>query len=120
MDIGQSIRFIREKKGIKQQEIADLIGMHRSNYSKVENSQRELSITALDKIAKFFGLTIDQLIHSNNELPEEVSSIDKSTMEQVKLIQDLDPDDKSMVYKMIDTLITKKKFKDFFQQQLAS
>ena len=45
---------------------------------------------------------------------------DKTTIEQVKLIQELDPEDKSMVFKMIDTLLTKKKFKDFFQKNVAA
>jgi len=44
---------------------------------------------------------------------------DKATSEQLRLIQELDPDDKSMVFKMIDSLLTKKKMKDFFQQQIA-
>ena len=36
MSIGQNIKKIREEKGLKQQQIAELIHMHRSNYSKVE------------------------------------------------------------------------------------
>jgi transcriptional regulator with XRE-family HTH domain len=43
MSIGENIKHIRQQRGVKQQEIADLVGMHRSNYSKIENGQRELS-----------------------------------------------------------------------------
>jgi transcriptional regulator with XRE-family HTH domain len=94
--------------------------MHRSNYSKVENGQRELSITALNKIARYFGITIDQLVNMESTIPHEVTVEDKATVEQIKLIQELDPDDKSMIFKMIDTMLTKKKFKDFFQQNVAA
>jgi len=41
MGLGANIRTLREQRNIKQQEIADLIGMHRSNYSKIETEQRE-------------------------------------------------------------------------------
>jgi hypothetical protein len=34
-------------------------------------------------------------------------------MEQLKLISGLDEEDKAMVFRLIDTIVTKKKFKDF-------
>ena len=48
------------------------------------------------------------------ELPQEIEVKDKFTLEQLKLIQELNEDDHNMVFKLIDTFITKKKFKDFF------
>ncbi|WP_010183073.1 hypothetical protein [Aquimarina agarilytica] len=41
-------------------------------------------------------------------------------MEQVKLIAELEEEKKNMVFKMIDTFLTKKKFKDFFQKNIAA
>lgn len=120
MNVGINIRKLREDRGVKQSEIADLIGMHRSNYSKIENGQREISVAAVDKIARFFNITIDELVHLGNDLPDEVSMQDKSTAEQIKLIQELDQEEKSMVFKMIETFLTKKKFKDFFNKNIAA
>ena len=51
---------------------------------------------------------------------EDVTVEDKTLMEQVKLIQELEPEEKSMVFKMIDTFLTKKKFKDFFAKNIAA
>jgi transcriptional regulator with XRE-family HTH domain len=120
MNIGSNIKRLREDRGIKQSEIADLIGMHRSNYSKIENGQREISVPALDKIAKYFNLSLDDLVHLGDNIPQEVSVGDKTTVEQVKLIQELDQEEKNMVFKMIETFLTKKKFKDFFQKNVAA
>lgn len=120
MDIGANIKRLREDRGIKQSEIADLVGMHRSNYSKIENGQREISLAAVDKIADFFNISIDELIHMGQDIPKEISLEDKTTVEQVKLIQELDQEEKSMVYKMIETFLTKKKFKDFFNKNIAA
>ena len=41
-------------------------------------------------------------------------------MEQVKMIRELEPEEKSMVFKMVDTFLTKKKIKEFFQKNVAA
>ena len=116
--IGKIIKKYREDHNLTQQQIADLIHMHRSNYSRVEAGERELSIEAIQKIAKHFGLTIDQLV--NEEIiPEEVTVEDKNLSEQLKLIQELEAEEKNMVFKMVEAFLTKKKFKDFFQKNIA-
>jgi transcriptional regulator with XRE-family HTH domain len=118
--IGKTIKKIREEKGLTQQQIAELVHMHRSNYSKVENGERELSVEAVNKVARYFGMTMDELVNFDGAMPNDVTVEDKSLMEQVKLIQELEPEEKSMVFKMIDTFLTKKKFKDFFQKNIAA
>lgn len=120
MNVGKNIKKIREQKGITQQQIADLIHMHRSNYSKVESGQREPSIDALNKITKHFGITLDELVNMKGKIPVEEKLEDKTSIEQVKLINELEPDDKAMVFRLIDTIVTKKKFKDFFQQHITT
>ncbi|GAB4459509.1 MAG: hypothetical protein Fur0028_13140 [Bacteroidales bacterium] len=120
MSIGQNIKKIREEKGMTQQQIAELIHMHRSNYSKIESGQREISVDALNKIAKYFGMSIDQIVNFDGAVPKEITVEDKTLMEQVKMIQELEPDEKNMVFKMVDTFLTKKKFKDFFQKNVAA
>jgi transcriptional regulator with XRE-family HTH domain len=118
--IGKNIKRIREEKGLTQQSIADLIAMHRSNYSRVETGDRDLSIDAISKIAKYFNMTIDQLVNFEGDIPQEVTIEDKTLVEQVKLIQELEPDEKNMVFKMVDTFLTQKKFKDFFAKNVAT
>ena len=43
-----------------------------------------------------------------------------SSIEQLNLIKQLDDDDRSVVFKIIDTMLTNKKFKDFFQKNVAT
>ncbi|MFA6925359.1 MAG: helix-turn-helix transcriptional regulator [Bacteroidales bacterium] len=120
MSIGENIKILREEKGLTQQQIAELIGMHRSNYSKIESGQRELSVNSLNKIAKHFGITLDVLVNMEGRVPKEVTIEDKAATEQMRLIQELEPEEKKMIFKMIDTFLTKKKFKDFFKKNVAS
>lgn len=53
-------------------------------------------------------------------MPREVSIEDKPDLEQLSLIQQLDEDDKQTVFKIINTMLTKKKFKHFFQKNVAA
>ena len=57
---------------------------------------------------------------SSNKVSSDVSLEDKTTVEQVKLIQELDQEEKNMVFKMVETFLTKKKFKDFFNKNIAA
>jgi len=52
-------------------------------------------------------------------VPKEVTMEDKTSTEQMRLIQELDEKDKNIVFGMIETMLTKKKFKDFFQDNLS-
>lgn len=119
-NIGKNIKKIRETKGLTQQTIADLISMHRSNYSRVEAGDRDVSIEAVGKIAKFFNMSIDDLVNFEGEIPNEVTFEDKNTIEQMQLIQQLDEEDKTTVFKIVETMLTKKKFKDFFNKNVAA
>ena len=62
----------------------------------------------------------DESVNFDGNIPDEVTIEDKSLMEQVKLIAELEPEEKNMIFKMIDTFLTKKKFKDFFQKNVAA
>jgi len=53
-------------------------------------------------------------------VPKEVTLEDKTTNEQMRLISELDEKDKNIVFGMIETMLTKKKFKDFFNKNIAA
>lgn len=86
----------------------------------VETGDRDLSIEAVGKVAKFFNMTIDDLVNFEGEIPNEVTFDDKNTIEQMQLIQQLDEDDRTTVFKIVETMLTKKKFKDFFKKNVAA
>ncbi len=52
----------RARRGVKQKEVADAIGMNQSEYSKIERGGRQLFSTDLIKLTKYFGCTADQLL----------------------------------------------------------
>ncbi len=120
MALSNNIKRLREEKGILQKEVATEVGLGISHYSKIENGQREASVELLDKLAKFYGITIDQIVHMDSEVPTEITLEDKTANEQVRLIAELDEKDKTIIFGMIETMLTKKKFKDFFNKNIAA
>jgi transcriptional regulator with XRE-family HTH domain len=116
--IVENIKKLRTERNLTQQDIAEVINMHRSNYSKIEKGGRELSISALIQLADFFNVSLDELVLGNNPLAREIKINDKSVIQQIQLIQELDEEDRQVVYRVIEALVSKKKFRTFFKEEL--
>lgn len=74
----------------------------------------------LQKMAQLFNMTTDQILYYDGKIPTEVTIEDNTTVEQMRLIQQLEDDDKQTIFKLIDKMLTNKKFKDFFQKNIAT
>ena len=120
MHLGQIIKEIRKKKGMLQKQVANELEIGNTNYNKMENGYREPSVKELQKLAKLFNLTTDQILNYEGEIPKEITVEDKAGFEQLNLIKQLEEEDKQTVFKIIDTMLTKKKFKDFFNKNIAA
>lgn len=120
MSIGKNIKNIREQKRLMQKEVAAVADMQASNYSKIESGQRDISVEALDRIAQFFGMTVDEVIHLEDSVPVPVRVEDKTASEKLQMISQLDEEDKHAVYRIIDGMLTKNKFQTFFEQNLQT
>ena len=119
---GFSLKKLSESKGLTQQQMADLIHTHRSGYSKMENNQQDIPVDSLIHIAKSFGMSVDDVIYfgEKNGVPNEVTLNDKAALEQLQLINELDEEEKSILLKLIETFVSKKRFKDYLQKNIAA
>jgi transcriptional regulator with XRE-family HTH domain len=121
MNLAENIKSIREDKNLKQIEVATHIGVDKSAYSKIEKGLRALTVDELQKMSQLFNLTTDQIInYDGNKVPTEVIIEDKTAVEQIRLIQQLEDEDKQTIFKLIDKMLTNKKFKDFFANNVAT
>ncbi|MBV8255412.1 MAG: hypothetical protein JO154_22620 [Chitinophaga sp.] len=77
-------------------------------------TRRELLFQVLIKIAQLFGMTVDELIHLEGKVPSDVRVEDKSIAEKLRLIQQLEDEDRQALHRIINTMLTKSKFKEFF------
>lgn len=116
MSIGENIKSIRTQKGMLQKEVSICLELDKSSYSKLEKGLRDVKANELKKLSELFSMTIDQIVNFEGDMPREVIIEDKSAIEQMKLISQLDEDDKKIVFSIIEKMLTNKKFKNFFQE----
>ncbi len=58
----EQIKILRECQGLTQEALAALIGIKRENISRYESGERNPPIKVLVKMARIFGVTVDELI----------------------------------------------------------
>lgn len=60
--ISQNIRRIRLEKGLSQEELAELSGLHRTYVGSVERGERNITVMNLDLIAKALNVCPEDLL----------------------------------------------------------
>lgn len=61
--IALNIRLYRMRKGLKQEQLAELIDMSQQHVSLLEKAQSMPKITTLMKLAEVFDVKVDDLLH---------------------------------------------------------
>ena len=120
LQIGINFKEIRVKKGLVQKEEVVTAGWQLVNYNKMEKEEGKPSVDALNKISKLFDMTVTQIINHESDLPQGVSIENKSVMERMKLIEQLEAENKQAIFRIIDGMLTKSKFKDFFNKNVTA
>jgi transcriptional regulator with XRE-family HTH domain len=61
---GERLRQIRQKKGISQEALAHLAGLHRTYVSGVERGERNISLRNIERLAVALDVAMSDLIPS--------------------------------------------------------
>ena len=69
MTIGKRITLLRKEKGLTQEELATHMGVSPQAVSKWENDQTCADISALPRLARLLGVSVDELLEGKAELP---------------------------------------------------
>ncbi|KUO58699.1 MAG: XRE family transcriptional regulator [Gracilibacter sp. BRH_c7a] len=72
MNFAERIKNERKKQGWSQDELAEKLYVSRQSISKWENGQNYPSIEIIITISDLFGLTIDELLRSDEHLKQKV------------------------------------------------
>ena len=86
MNIGDKIKNAREDMDLSQKEMAIMIPMNQSNYSKIERNVQEPSIEQLRRICQILHLDPRYLLDldNNNSLTADDIRLLKDTQEFIK------------------------------------
>ena len=59
----ENLRYLRKKHDMTQQVIADLLGYKgKQGYNAIETGKAKPAVNDLEKLADFFGVTLDQMV----------------------------------------------------------
>ena len=111
MNIGDKIKKVREAKELSQKQVAMMIDMDQSQYSKIEKGKTDPTTSTLEKICKALNIELSELFASD-EIFKDVNSGDKTIIEKLRLIELLDEKEKNSIFNIVDGLIARKKLKD--------
>lgn len=56
------IRDLREDRDLTQKQIAQMLGMSQTGYSKYETGENDIPTSVLIKLADFYGTSVDYLL----------------------------------------------------------
>lgn len=100
MTNGERIKYLREKSGLTQKDVATRLGLEPAAISKYELDMREPNIEAIKKLANMFNVSIDYLLGRTPDV--FVNETDKDILD-ISLIKDKYNFFKNKVYKLKDT-----------------
>lgn len=60
--LAANLRSLRRSKGLSQEALADLAGLHRTYVSSVERCERNATLDTLDKLAAALGVSPSRLL----------------------------------------------------------
>lgn len=63
------LKFFRKQKGVSQAAIADYLGIAPNSYSRYENGYRQPDLETLQKLADYFGVSVDELLGGEPQQP---------------------------------------------------
>ena len=61
------IRDLREDHDLNQTQVASILGMSQTGYSKYETGENDIPTTILIKLARFYNTSIDYLLGETNQ-----------------------------------------------------
>ena len=106
MEFNEKLQELRKQKGITQDELAKALYVSRTAVSKWESGRGYPNIESLKIIARFFGITIDELLSSD----ELLTIAEEDAKRNKKRVRDL-------VFGLLDISIVVLFFLPFFGQK---
>jgi transcriptional regulator with XRE-family HTH domain len=108
--LGDKIKKIREERGLSQKEVASSVDIDRGQYSRIETNKVEPTLSTLEKVAKAFGIDVEDFFKKEASLT--VDSFDKTLVEKVKIIDELEAEQKNHIYAIIDMAVANNRLKN--------
>lgn len=112
MAAGEKIVRLRKEKGWSQQFLAQKIGTSGPIIGRYERGEMVPSVEVAKKLADVFGVTLDYLVDDTGKVAEIK---DKSMLNRLTDLEQLDQDDRKTIIHVLDSLIRDAKAKKAYE-----
>lgn len=119
MQLGDMIKRVREAKGLSSKEVALSCKMDPSQYSRIERGINDPSYSTIVKIARALKVSVSDLFQAE-DIFKDINSLDKSVIEKVSLVEQLDKKEKAAFFTVLDALVSNKRLKDSLHSAFGS
>jgi transcriptional regulator with XRE-family HTH domain len=106
MELNEKLQELRKQKGLTQEELAEVLFVSRTAISKWESGRGYPNIESLKAIAKFFSVTVDELLSTD----EVLTIAEEDNKRKEKRFRDL-------IYGLLDLSIAMLLFLPFFAEK---
>ena len=65
---GEKLRFLRKREGVSQEQLAEMLEIHRSHIGKLEQQYKIPNAAMILRISRIFNITTDQLMKDELDL----------------------------------------------------
>lgn len=83
-NIASNLKYFRRKNGLTQQQFADVMGIKRASVGAYEESRAEPKYDLLNKIATYFGVTMDEF--ANDLIDDQWKPTPKSNASNLRIL----------------------------------
>ncbi len=104
---GERLKALREHNGLSQQQLADRIGIHLSQLSRIEREASSPSAETLIALARALHTTTDALLTGDRTNEPDAPIRNVRLLERFHLLDSIDRDEQETAIKVIDALIAK-------------
>lgn len=98
--LGDRIRKLRRAKGLSQERLAELSGLHTNYIGQVERGEKNLTIETMQKIVEGLDITLEELFRFLDPMKRK-----DALGEIVGLLSERSVDDQEMVLALLRTIL---------------
>lgn len=106
MDLANRLRERRERRGLKNSQVALYMGLSTAHVSNIESGSREPSLDLLVRLAEYYRCSIDYLLGlTDDPRPASRQAISEAAVDAINLIDSLPPEKRAATVAVLRAVI---------------
>jgi transcriptional regulator with XRE-family HTH domain len=110
--LSQNLIKLRKKHGLTQEDLSSRSGVSRRTIALYETKAAKPPLKNIEKIAAALHVKIEDLtgkmtVRNSSKMDVDFTTVDSRTLKKFKQILDLPPEQRHMIYSMVDSLSKK-------------